>query len=916
MDAAWSQIEQLQTASTAASGSFSRSRFGAALLSESSIPGYRIISEIRRGGQGVVYLAMQESTKRKVAIKVMRNGPLTAPSDLARFDQEAELLTRLRHPSIIAIHDRGRAADSCYYIMDYVPGCPLDTYLAGQDGDERAILLLFKKICEAVNVAHLHGILHRDLKPSNILVDDQGEPKVLDFGLARMTGNDEKNRHVEGLTVTGQFVGSLPWASPEQVEGRSDRIDIRTDVYSLGVMLYKSLTGAFPYPVTGRMHEVVVHILGTTPARPGTLRRGIGDEIETIVLKCLAKEPDRRYQSAGELARDIGHYLSGEPIQAKRDSSLYIIRKMLRRHRVPAIFAAVLLTLIVASAITTSILYKRSIDAQAAAEVRRQRAEIETRKSEDMQRFLLAMLESISPWVAAGGDTTVIERMIEEARVRSKIELADQPEVRASVHNTMGLSYLLLCRFESARTELESALAIRRELLGDNHMDVAVTLDHLAMLNLEQENLDAAQSQAGEALGIQQAAAGERSWQAAQSCVILARVAGVRNDLAEAEALFKKALDIQLSTIGENNTQVVETLVKLGELQRHRQHFDDSGKSFERALRICQTSLKPNDPHQASVRGAIGALQREINLFPESDKNLTDALDLCTKIYPGPHLETATILNSLGALRNVQQRYEEAIPVLQSALQMRRTLLGKDTPTTAHTMCNLGASFKNLGRFAEADAMYQLALPLAKEGRLRRLEATILNNIAALRLSEGKFQQSEAYNRDALAIRQELFGDEHIDVAQSLNNLAASLSRQGMREEAEPLFREVLRIHRKLLGNNSYYVAVAATNLAQCVFGVDPTSDEPVTLLRESLSILSQVAKPTDMWTISSKYHLGNILIANGKYEEAEGLLLDAHTVIAGGAKSVVDAKTVAAALVRLYTAWKKPEEAAKWRGK
>ncbi|MBC7772690.1 MAG: serine/threonine protein kinase, partial [Pyrinomonadaceae bacterium] len=205
VDAAWSQIEQLQAASksaaSGASASASRRGLDGTPLSEASIPGYRVLSEIRRGGQGVVYLAIQESTRRKVAIKVLRNGPLTTQADQARFDQEAELLTRLRHPGIIAIHDRGRAGDLWFYVMDYVPGRSLDEYLAAQDADLRSTLGLFRKICEAVNVAHLHGILHRDLKPSNILVDDQGEPKVLDFGLARMTGSDEKNRRVEGLTI-------------------------------------------------------------------------------------------------------------------------------------------------------------------------------------------------------------------------------------------------------------------------------------------------------------------------------------------------------------------------------------------------------------------------------------------------------------------------------------------------------------------------------------------------------------------------------------------------------------------------------------------------------------------------------------------------------------------------------------------
>src|SRR4029079_10079841 len=264
--------------------------------------------EIHRGGQGVVYQAIQKNTKRKVAIKVMREGPFAGAKDKVRFEREVQILGSLNHPHIVAIHDSGLAAGNFYFVMDYISGQPLDLYMSSGKRSIDETLRLFIKIGQAVTAAHLRGIIHRDLKPRNIRIDQNGEPHILDFGLAEIaTAEVMGESRPQVMTIPGQFVGSLPWASPEQAEGTPDKIDVRTDVYSLGVVLYEMLTGKFPYEVVGNMRDVLDNILRAEPARPSTVRRQINDEVETIVLKCLAKDRDRRYQSARELARDIDH---------------------------------------------------------------------------------------------------------------------------------------------------------------------------------------------------------------------------------------------------------------------------------------------------------------------------------------------------------------------------------------------------------------------------------------------------------------------------------------------------------------------------------------------------------------------------------------------------------------------------------
>lgn len=339
-----------------------------------SLPGYDIQGEIHRGGQGVVYQALQKATRRQVAIKVMREGPFGGWRDHARFEREVQVLAALNHPGIVTIHDSGTAAGSHYFVMDYIAGSPLDVWADIAPRSVEQILRLFLTVCEAVNAAHIKGIIHRDLKPGNIRIDDEGRPHILDFGLAKRATHDDEDLDARGMTAIGQFVGSLPWTSPEQAQGTVELVDTRTDVYALGVILYQLLTGTFPYDVKGPMRDVLNRIVSDEPKRPASLRKEIDRDVEAIVLKCLRKEPHRRYQTAGELSRDIERYLVGDAVAARSDSGLYVFGKMLRRHRVPVAVTAAFALLITVSLLASLSLWRQAVaDRDRAIAARRER---------------------------------------------------------------------------------------------------------------------------------------------------------------------------------------------------------------------------------------------------------------------------------------------------------------------------------------------------------------------------------------------------------------------------------------------------------------------------------------------------------------------------------------------------------------
>lgn len=346
-----------------------------------TIDGFELHEELHRGGQGIVYRATQLGTRRLVAIKVLLDGAFASEIARRRFEREVELAASLRHPNIVTVLNSGVAQGRFYFAMEFIDGWRLDHYLRNEKPELRTTLALFQRICDAVNFAHQRGVIHRDLKPSNMLVDREGQPHLLDFGLAKTDRpSDPRETTVAVVSTTGQVLGTLAYMSPEQAAGSLD-VDVRSDVYSLGVNFYEGLLEQSPYPVDGSLGEILNRIAHDEPMPPriaqskSRFKGQIDDELETILLKALEKEPNRRYQTAGDLGRDIERYLTGEPIEAKRASGLYMLKKTLKRYRIQATAAGLLLAMLIVFLAIFAVLYRKESAARNTAEQQRARAD-------------------------------------------------------------------------------------------------------------------------------------------------------------------------------------------------------------------------------------------------------------------------------------------------------------------------------------------------------------------------------------------------------------------------------------------------------------------------------------------------------------------------------------------------------------
>lgn len=476
---------------------------------------FTLVEVLGQGGMGVVYKAEQERPKRVVAIKMIRS-PFLSPQLLRRFEQEAQVLGLLRHPGIAQIYEAGTVVGTDgrqqpYYAMELVQGRPLIAFANGQGLCVRDRLQLFALVCDAVQHAHQKGVIHRDLKPANILVEagdassattsgtssttSGPQPKILDFGVARITGSDIAL--TTAGTDVGQLVGTLPYMSPEQVRGEVGGIDTRSDVYALGVVLFELMTGRLPYDVKGKtIAAAAMTITNEEPTSPGRLSPGLRGDVETILLKALEKVPDRRYQSAAELAADVRRHLADMPIVARPATTAYHVRKFARRNKalVGGVIAAFLL--LVAGVVGTSIGLVRAKKSQRLAEQRESEARVAAKTAENSEQFLISMLSAANPLVSRNRELTVRE-LLDEAALKVESQLSEEPAVAMRTRLALAKTYLSIAAFDQSAAQTDAAEALAVSHFGEESVEHSLVLaqrcEYYSARNLITEGIPVAQ---------------------------------------------------------------------------------------------------------------------------------------------------------------------------------------------------------------------------------------------------------------------------------------------------------------------------------------------------------------------------------------------------------------------------------------
>ena len=708
---------------------------------------YELIEEISRGAQGVIFRARQPNTNRDVALKRLLAGSFATPSMRGRFEREVEAVTSLNHPNVVTVYGVEMVDGQPLLAMEWIDGRAVDQWAAGDDGgrrNAREILNVFVLICDAVNHAHQRGVIHRDLKPSNILIDQGGEPRVLDFGLAKLTSADDSGQ--AGLTLTKDFIGTPAYASPEQAAGKHDEVDIRTDVYALGVILFQLLTGKLPYRPDLNIAELLLAIQNDEPDRPSVIVPTIDADIDAIVLKALAKEAGQRYQSLDAFQSDIQRFLSGDAVLAHPPSALYQFRKLIRRHRMPFAFAATVLLLVVAFGGATGLLALREAKARKSAEV--------------LSNFMMQMLASVNPETARGSDQTTLRMILDEAARRIETELTDEPEVQATLWMTIAGTYAAMARFEEAERHTRSALATRRELFGEKHVAVAECLDLLGELAQEMGRYEEAETLLRDALAMREELLDPAHPDVARSQDHLGVLMEVVGKPDESASRLRKALEIRRKTLGNKHPDVAKSLNNLAQYHMYRRTKQD----YEAAQPL-----------------------------------LNEALAIQQLSYEEDHPALCGTLENLAEVHRENEEFDDAEELYLKILDIRLNTLGPDHPNVALTRDNLAILYVRTGDYAAAEPMFREVLRSRRQtfsdGPHREV-GTSLNNLAGLLHRTGDYEEAESLFLEAADVYRKALGDDHFWVSIVLYNLTKVYELRGNCEAALPVLSECLTIRQ------------------------------------------------------------------------------------------------------------------------